>query len=191
MSEQISLLSAFFLLKLMSDFLVLMCSSCFSILAPNCIDSQENTRQIGETWKEGILSTCSCTGPMKMQCSSAVRPLPTIFSCTDNQRNTGEPGDVWLKDPKTNCTCTSNNSVACERLSQPVCLDVRGQFRKNFETWWNGSCVECACVNGSINCTEYDVIITPGLYKVDVSPTCQLCDIRPQTALPSNACIGG
>ncbi|XP_015780086.1 PREDICTED: kielin/chordin-like protein [Acropora digitifera] len=157
--------------------------------APNCTDSQGNTRQIGETWKEGILSTCSCTGPMKMQCSSAVRPPPTIFSCTDNQRNTREPGDVWLKDPKTNCTCTSNNSVACEQLSQPVCLDVSGQFRKNFETWLNGSCVECACVNGSINCTEYDVIITPGLYKVDVSPTCQLCDIRLQTALSSNACI--
>ncbi|XP_015753284.1 PREDICTED: kielin/chordin-like protein [Acropora digitifera] len=111
------------------------------------------------------------------------------FSCTDNQRNTRKPGDVWLQDPKTNCTCTSNNSVACERLSEPVCLDVGGKFRKNLETWLNSSCVECACVNGSINCTEYDVIITPGLYKVDVSPTCQLCDIRMQTALASNACI--
>ncbi|XP_044169377.1 uncharacterized protein LOC122953512 [Acropora millepora] len=111
------------------------------------------------------------------------------FSCMDNQRNTRKPGDVWLEDSKTNCTCTSNNSVVCERLFDPVCLDVSGKFRKNFETWLNGSCVECGCVNGSVNCTVYDVIITPGLYKVDVSPTCQLCDIRLQTALSSNACI--
>ncbi|XP_015780085.1 PREDICTED: uncharacterized protein LOC107357960 [Acropora digitifera] len=111
------------------------------------------------------------------------------FTCMDNQRNTRKPGDVWLEDPKKKCTCTSNNSVVCERLFDPVCLDVNGKFRKNFETWLNGSCVECACVNGSVNCTVYDVIITPGLYKVDVSPTCQLCEIRLQTALSSNACI--
>ena len=130
-------------------------------------------------------------GPMQVQYTFVVLPPTIDFSCTDNQRNTRKPGDVWLEDPKTNCTCTSNNSVACERLSEPECLDVGGKFRKNLETWLNSSCVECACVNGSINCTEYDVIITPGLYKVDVSPTCQLCDIRLQTALASNACIGG
>ena len=175
----------------MSDFLVLLCSSSFSILAPNCIDSKGNKRQIGEIWKEGIFSTCSCTGPMQVQCLSVAPLPPIIFPCTDNQGNTREPGDVWLKDPKTNCTCTSNNFVACKQLSEPVCLDVSGQFRKNFETWLNGSCVECACVNGSINCTVYGVIITPGLYKVDVSPACQLCDIRQQTALSSSACIGG
>ena len=120
-----------------------------------------------------------------------VVPPPIGFTCMDNQRNTRKPGDVWLKDPKTNCTCTSNNSVVCERLFVPVCLDVSGKFRKNFETWLNGSCMECVCVNGSVNCTVYDVIITPGLYKVDVSPTCQLCDIPLQTAFSSNACIGG
>ena len=134
--------------------------------------------------------TCSCMGPMQLQCTFVVLFSTIGFSCAENQRKTRKPGDVWLQDPRTNCTCTSNNSVACKRLSEPVCLDVSGKFRKNFETWLNGSCVECACVNGSINCTEY-VIITPGLYKVDVSPTCQLCDIRLQTALSSNACIGG
>ena len=191
MSEQISPLLGFFLRKLMSDILVFLCSPSFSILAPNCIDSQGNTRQIGEIWKEGIFSTCSCTDPMQVQCSSVVISPPIISSCTDNQRNAREPGDVWLEDPTTNCTCTSNNFLECKRLSEPVCLDVRGQFRKNFETWLNGPCVECACVSGSINCAKYDVIITPGLYNVDVSPTCQLCDIRLQTALSSNACIGG
>ena len=128
---------------------------------------------------------------MQVQCIFVVLPPPIGFTCMDNQRNTRKSGDVWLEDPKKKCTCTSNNSVVCERLFDPVCLDVNGKFRKNFETWLNGSCVECACVNGSVNCTVYDVIITPGLYKVDVSPTCQLCDIRLQTALSSNACIGG
>ena len=175
----------------MSDFFELSCLLSFSILAPKCIDLQGNMCQIGEIWKEGVFSTCSCTGPMQVQFISVVPPAPIGSPCTDNQTNKREPGDVWLEDPKTNCTCTSNNSVTCERLSDPVCLDVRGKFRKNFETWLNGTCVECACVNGSINCTEYDVVITPGLYKVDVSPTCQLCNIRLQTALSSNACIGG
>ncbi|XP_068742853.1 low-density lipoprotein receptor-related protein 4-like isoform X1 [Montipora capricornis] len=68
------------------------------------------------------------------------------------------------------------------------CTDINGNIRQNFETWLNGSCVECACVYGSINCTKYFVEITHGLYKVSASPTCELCGIQIQTGPFLSAC---
>ncbi|XP_073240174.1 uncharacterized protein [Porites lutea] len=56
-----------------------------------------------------------------------------------------------------------------------MCQDIKGIFRKNMETWMNGSCVECTCSNGTINCTQTIISITYGLYNVSVFPTCEGC----------------
>ena len=162
--------------------------------APNCRDHDGNIRQIGDVWKPSDLSTCTCTGPQQIECHIALPPLtfkPFILPCIDGQQNSRQPGEVWLEDPRTNCSCTQNNAVRCSKLPDPVCLDASGNFRKNFETWLNGSCVECACVNGSINCTRYEVNITYGLYQVDEYPTCQECDIPTKTAMAVSSCKGG
>ncbi|XP_068709163.1 uncharacterized protein [Montipora foliosa] len=68
------------------------------------------------------------------------------------------------------------------------CTDINGNIRQIGEIWLNGSCVECACVNGSINCTKYFVEITHGLYKVSASPTRELCGIQVHTASFLSAC---
>ena len=137
-----------------------------------------------------MFSTCTCTGPQSIQCFAQLPP-PVVKICTDGQLNIKKPGEVWLEDPRTNCTCTRNNFVLCEILREPVCLDVSGKFRTNLETWSNGSCVECACVNGSINCNRYDVNISYGLYSVILFPLCEQCIVPSQTALALSACKGG
>ncbi|KAL9982928.1 hypothetical protein ACROYT_G005043 [Oculina patagonica] len=56
-------------------------------------------------------------------------------------------------------------------------MDISGNLRKNGETWMNSSCVDCSCINGSINCTGYNVNITYGLFNVELFPTCEKCHI--------------
>ena len=51
-----------------------------------------------------------------------------------------------------------------------------------------GSCVECACIRGTINCTQTIVSITYGLYNVSVYPTCEGC--TSQETLTFSACKG-
>ena len=162
-------------------------------VAPVCTDSSGKIRNVGDVWKPSPLSSCTCAAPQAIECSMILPPLtlkPIVISCFDGQKRLRKPGDVWLNNPYTNCTCTQNNWVRCDRLAEPVCLDASGTLRKNMETWMNNSCVECVCVNGSINCKRYDVNITYGLYKADVVPTCEQCDIPSRTALALSACKG-
>ncbi|XP_020611038.1 uncharacterized protein LOC110049574 [Orbicella faveolata] len=111
-------------------------------------------------------------------------PLP----CFDHQLNQRQPGEKWFKDPTTNCICTEYSSVLCQKLNESVCMDIRGNLRKNREAWMNSSCVACECVNGTINCTGYDVNITHGLYSVELLPTCEQCAVLLRTQEPYSTC---
>ncbi|KAJ7385554.1 Cysteine-rich motor neuron 1 protein [Desmophyllum pertusum] len=128
---------------------------------------------VGDEWKPNPLTSCRCAPPFGiLECSSIFIPV-----CADHEGARREPGDRWLEHPTKNCTCNKYNFVRCDRLDEPVCMDVSGNLRKYRETWMNGSCVDCACVNGSINCTRYNVNISYGLYHVELLPTCEQCDI--------------
>ncbi|XP_068742843.1 uncharacterized protein [Montipora capricornis] len=89
---------------------------------------------------------------------------------------------------KAQTNSSSGHRTIFNFRSSSHCTDINGNIRQNFETWLNGSCVECACVYGSINCTKYFVEITHGLYKVSASPTCELCGIQIQTGPFLSAC---
>ena len=54
----------------------------------------------------------------------------------------------------------------------------------------NSSCVACECVNGTINCTGYDVDVTYGLYSVELLPTCEQCGASLKTQEPYSTCKG-
>ena len=76
----------------------------------------------------------------------------------------------------------------CDRLLEPMCQDISGVFRKNMDKWAKGSCVECACINGTINCNQTIVNITYGLFNASVFPISELyASQAPQT---SSACKG-
>ncbi|XP_068709170.1 uncharacterized protein [Montipora foliosa] len=89
---------------------------------------------------------------------------------------------------KAQTNSSSGHTTIFNFISSSHCTDINGNIRQNFETWLNGSCVECACVYGSINCTKYFVEITHGLYKVSASPTCELCGIQTPTGPFLSAC---
>ncbi|XP_020632523.1 uncharacterized protein LOC110069351, partial [Orbicella faveolata] len=109
-------------------------------------------------------------------------------ACLDHQFNRRQAGDKWLKNPTTNCTCIEHSFVLCQKLNEPVCMDISGNLRKNRETWMNSSCVACECVNGTINCTRYDVNVTYGLYYVEPIPTCEQCAVPLRTEEPYSTC---
>ena len=69
-------------------------------------------------------------------------------------------------------------------------MDASGHIRANMEVWMNNSCVKCACVNATVNCTRYDVEITYGLFKVKELPTCEHCVLSDQTSEALSACKG-
>jgi len=69
-------------------------------------------------------------------------------------------------------------------------MDISGNLRKNREKWMNSSCVACECVNGTINCTGYDVDVTYGLYSVELLPTCEQCGASLKTQEPYSTCKG-
>ena len=70
-------------------------------------------------------------------------------------------------------------------------MDISGNLRKNREAWMNSSCVACECVNGTIECTRYDVNVTYGLYSVELLPTCEQCAVPLRTQEPYSTCKGG
>ena len=124
---------------------------------------------------------CKCTNHSSVECSKV---------CIDFQKNLRKPGDQWLEDLTTYCNCTEQNLVKCEVLNDTACIDISGNLRKNRETWINSSCVNCSCINGSINCTRYDVNISYGLYSVELFPTCEKCDIPSRTLQRFSTCKG-
>ena len=67
-------------------------------------------------------------------------------------------------------------------------MDGGGNFRKDKETWTNGSCVHCTCILGSINCTGYHVNITHVLYSVNSYPTCEGCEVMSRTQGALSSC---
>jgi len=50
--------------------------------------------------------------------------------------------------------------------------------------------VACECVNGTINCTVYDVNVTYGLYSVEPLPTCEQCAVPLRTLQTFSTCKG-
>ena len=138
---------------------------------------------IGDEWKPNPFSVCKCVGPSAIACSM-------IMVCFDHQQNQRKPGDRWLANPTTDCTCTVGNFVICRSLNEPACMDVSGNLRNNNETWMNSSCVDCSCINGSINCTGYDVNVTYGLYSVALFQTCEACDIPSRAQESFSTCKG-
>ena len=142
--------------------------------------------KIGDTWKPSPLETCSCTASNIIECCFIF--LSTVAGCVDSSGNTRTPGDMWLYNPRWKCVCIEGNLVNCDRLHEPMCQDISGIFRKNMETWTKGSCVECACINGTINCNLTIVNITYGLFNASVFPISELYSSQaPQT---SSACKG-
>lgn len=151
---------------------------------PQFCESGGKIYNVGDEWRPSPFSVCRCVAPSAIACS--LTP-----ACFDRQQNQREPGDRWLENPTTNCTCTVHNFVMCQKLNGPVCMDLSGNLRKNRETWMNSSCVVCECVNGTINCTRYDVNVTYGLYSVELLPTCEKCAVPSRTLEPFRTCKGG
>ena len=56
-------------------------------------------------------------------------------------------------------------------------MDSSGKIKKHQETWFKNDCIKCACVNGSVNCTRYQVNVTSGLFEVKTYPIilCERC----------------
>ena len=54
-------------------------------------------------------------------------------------------------------------------------MDSSGKIKKYQETWLKNDCIKCACINGSVNCTRYEVNVTYGLFEVKTYPICELC----------------
>ena len=54
-------------------------------------------------------------------------------------------------------------------------MDSSSRIRKYQETWLKNDCIKCACINGSINCTRYEVNVTYGLFEVKTYPICERC----------------
>ena len=54
-------------------------------------------------------------------------------------------------------------------------MDSSGKIKKHQETWLKNDCIKCACVNGSVNCTRYQVNVTYGLFEVKTYPICERC----------------
>lgn len=69
-------------------------------------------------------------------------------------------------------------------------MDINGTIRSNREEWLNSSCIKCACVNGSINCYQYDVNITYGMFKVQKIAICERCSEPTQMPETTSACRG-
>ena len=153
-----------------------------TVLPQHC-ESDGKIYNIGDEWRPSPFSVCKCVAPSAVACSLS---LP----CFDHQFNQRQPGDRWLENPTTNCTCTQHSLVLCQILNEPICMDISGNLRKNGETWMNGSCVACQCVNGTINCTGYDVNVTYGLYSVELLPTCEKCAVPLKTVETFSACKG-
>ena len=49
-------------------------------------------------------------------------------------------------------------------------MDRSGKIKKHQETWFKNDCIKCACVNGGVNCTRYQVNVTYGLFEVKTYP---------------------
>ena len=69
---------------------------------------------------------------------------------------------------KENVVALIKTSLAANFHMSPCVTISAEHFEIIMETWMNGSCVECACVNDSITCKKTVVNITYGLYKVSV-----------------------
>ena len=153
-----------------------------TVLPQHC-ESDGKIYNIGDEWRPNPLSLCKCVAPSAIACSIS---LP----CFDHQFNQRQPGDRWLENPTTNCTCNEHSLVLCQQLNEPVCMDISGNLRKNRETWMNSSCVACECVNGTINCTGYDVNVTYGLYSVELLSICEKCTVPLRTLETLSTCKG-
>ena len=115
-------------------------------------------------------------------------PIP-ILICRDHHQQTRKPGEEWLANSLAKCRCIQQGLVACQLLKEPECMDSSNTIRKNQETWMKSACIKCACVNGSVNCTRYEVNISYGLYEVKTYPTCERCAFL-STADSSESCAG-
>ena len=135
---------------------------------PQHCESDGKIYNIGDEWRPSPFSVCRCDAPSVFLC---------LMPCFDRQVNQRQPDDRWLENPTTNCTCIQHHVVLCQTLNEPVCMDISGNLRKNGEAWMNSSCVACECVNGTINCTGYDVNVTYGLYSVELLPICEKCAV--------------
>ena len=148
----------------------------------HCVGFDGKSYNAGDVWKPTPNSQCSCTAELLIQCSSSIvftlKPLKptTVFRvCRDNEQRIRNPGDEWLNDPTTKCTCSRDKFVLCAILKEPVCMDSSGKIKKYQETWLKNDCIKCACINGSVNCTRYEVNVTYGLFEVKIYPICELC----------------
>ena len=149
----------------------------------HCLGFDGKSYNVGDVWKPTNNSQCTCTAELLFQCSwpSFVFTFPplkptTVFKvCLDNELRIRNPGDEWLNDPTTKCTCSRNKFALCTILKEPVCMDSSSRIRKYQETWLKNDCIKCACINGSINCTRYEVNVTYGLFEVKTYPICERC----------------
>ena len=126
------------------------------------------------------------TGPF-LFISSASYPL----CLSQNKKRFKTSDEPWLRNSTTMCICKSDLSIDCVTLDEPACMDITGNIRNNNEEWFNSSCVKCTCLNATINCSQYIVNITYGLFKVDKIPTCErCCDPYQRQERTSSACKG-
>ena len=168
--------------------LCLMCNQYASFIyavtsSRHCLGFDGKSYNVGDVWKPTNNSQCTCTAELLFQCSwpSFVFTFPplkptTVFKvCLDNELRIRNPGDEWLNDPTTKCTCSRNKFALCTILKEPVCMDSSSRIRKHQETWLKNDCIKCTCINGSVNCTRYEVNVTYGLFEVKTYPICERC----------------
>ena len=147
-------------------------------LSRHCQGFDGKSYNLGDVWKPTPNSQCSCTAELLIQCSilPPLEPTTVFRVCQDNEQRIRNPGDEWLIDPTTKCTCSRDKFVLCAALKEPVCMDRSGKIKKHQETWFKNDCIKCACVNGSVNCTRYQVNVTTyGLFEVKTYPICERC----------------
>ena len=110
---------------------------------------------------------------------------------SQNKMRFKTPDEPWLRNSTTKCFCKSDLTVECLILDEPACMDTKGKIRNNNEQWLNSSCVKCTCLNGTINCSQYIVNITYGLFKVNKFSTCEQCaDLYQRQERTHSACKG-
>ena len=156
---------------------------CLATTSPRrCKTFDNKFYNIGDVWKPSPNTQCSCAPGLQIRCSLSL-------VCRDHQQQTRSPGEEWLENSMTKCSCDQNNFVLCSKLMEPACMDSSGKIRRHEEMWMKSACLQCQCVNGSVNCTRYDVNVTYGLYEVKTYPTCERCFFHTTPEL-SAACAG-
>merc|ERR1719278_2343491 len=105
-----------------------------------CLDREETTRDIGESWTEEC-NNCMCTKSgsscTKKLCNFDLR-TEEGFQCLDRDGTMREIGESWTEDCN-NCMCTQSGSSCTKKLCNfelgLSCTDEQNVTRQHSESW--------------------------------------------------------